>query len=227
MNVRAIALAVPLALGLACQTTSKQGSAGTATAPQPEPSDQQASGAPQPPDRQQPADQQQAGTGEQAGAAQQDLPSADPVIRPGPSIQGHAEDETVAGHIAEVSADELVIDTESGQARLQVVPETSIELDGMEASVEDLLEGQPVRASYDTVDGQEIAVKIRAGDMEEEEESDEAADVSTPADSGTGSSGTGSSSDTSGTGSSPGSTVDPKDMGAGGSDAAGSSGGSR
>lgn len=143
MKIRAIALAVPLAFAAACQHSSRQGASGTAAAPQPQPQEQQA-----------------------AGGAPGAAPLAeDPLMRPGPSIQGHAEDQIVAGHIAEVSGTEVTIATRDGDTRtLQVVDQTAVELDGMEASADDLTEGQPVRASFDVVDGQEVAVKIRAGD---------------------------------------------------------------
>lgn len=167
MNVRAIALAVPLAIGAAaCQHAQKQGT-GTASAPEPAPrQEQQATGtqsSQQPSSAQAPHDAGQAGSQAGGGPLAQD-----PIVRPGPSIQGHAEDEIVEGHIAEVNGDEVAIETDDGETRtLQIVDQTSIELDGMEASAEDLGEGQPVRASFDTVDGQEIAVKIRARDAAE------------------------------------------------------------
>lgn len=173
MKIRAVALAVPLALGMACQHASKQGSPGAATS-QPPSSAPQASG---------------------GGAGGGPL-AEDPLMRPGPSIQGHAEDQIVEGRIADKSEAEVTITTPGGERRtLQIAPETAIELDGMEATGDDLTEGQPVRASFDVVDGQEIAVKIRAGDA--------SAGMGTPAE-GTGSSveqlgtpteGTGSSAD--------------------------------
>lgn len=203
MNVRAIALAVPLiALGTACQTS--KGSSGTATTTTGPAQERQASGSQQP-------------SASPPSDAQQPV-GQEPLVRPGPSIMGHASDEMLSGHISEVAGDSLSVETDTGETvTLQVVPETTVELDGMEASIDDLIEGQPIRASYDTVDGQEIAVKIRAGDYAAGEHDDAAgADASTPVESGTGSSsgtsGTGSSSG-SGTGSSGG-TLDPKDMGA-------------
>jgi hypothetical protein len=160
MKIRTVALAVPLALGMACQHASRQGSPGTGAMSEPSSSKPQASG---------------------GGAAGGPL-AEDPIMRPGPSIQGHAEDQIVVGRIAEKSDSEITIATPGGEHRtLQLVEQTAIELDGMEATGDDLTEGQPVRASFDVVDGQEVAVKVRAGDAS--------------AGMGTGSEGTGSSAD--------------------------------
>jgi hypothetical protein len=138
MHVRAIALAIPLALGMACQHANKTGAMGRPS-----------------------GEGQQASSGGEAGAPL----AQDPLMRPGPSIQGHSDDRTVAGHIATVTADAVAIETDQGETKtLQIVPETAIQLDGQDASSDALAEGQPVRASFDTVDGQEIAVKIRAGE---------------------------------------------------------------
>ncbi len=139
MKVRAITLALPaLVLASACMHTSKQSSAGTASSGQPEPQQPQASG----------------------GAVTQD-----PMMVPGPAVQGHAEDQVVAGQISDVTEDTLSIRTELGDTRtLQIVPETAIQLDGSDASTDELAEGQPVRASFDVVNGQEIAVKVQAGE---------------------------------------------------------------
>lgn len=133
MNVRAVALAVPLVFGIACQHASKQGRTETASSPQPA------------------AQQPQASTGQ------------DPMMQPGPSIQGHASDEIVVGRITVLSPDAVSIETEQGVTKtLSVVPQTTVELDGREATFDELAEGQPVRASFNEVQGEEIAVKIRA-----------------------------------------------------------------
>lgn len=138
MHVRAIALAIPLALGMACQHANKTGAMGRPA-----------------------GEGEQAASGAEAGAPL----GQDPIMRPGPSIQGHSDDRTVAGHIATVTSDAVAIETEQGETRtLQIVPETAIQLDGRDVSADELAEGQPVRASFDTVEGQEVAVKIRAGD---------------------------------------------------------------
>lgn len=171
MKARAIALVVPLALGTACTHAGQ--TAGTS----PSSGERQAA----------------------AGATGSAPAGRDPLMRPGLAIQGHGEDRIVAGRIAATTGSEVTIQTPQGDRRtLQIVPETMIQLDGQDAASEDLAAGQAIRASFDDVDGQEVAVKIRAGGSEAA-----ASDATT--DQGTGSSatdqGTGSSSGDQGTGS--------------------------
>lgn len=152
MDARLFALAIPLALGAAC---SHRGQTGAMSRP--------------------PAEQRQATGGGTGGEAL----AEDPIMRPGPSIKGHAEDLIVSGRIADASDTQVIIETPLGDRRtLQIAPETTVELDGMEGSWADLAEGQPVRASYAEVEGEEIAVHIRAGDR--------SAGMSEPGTSGTG-----------------------------------------
>jgi hypothetical protein len=177
MNVRAIALTIPLALGIACTHTGQTGAASRPSSSE----GQQASG----------------------GAAGGAPLAQDPIMRPGPSIQGHGDDQIVVGEIADATGSSLTIQTPQGEKRtLQIVPETMIELDGQDASSDDLTEGQPVRASYEVVEGQEVAVKIRAGDA-----SAGASDAASPGSPSTGQDlGTGSSSGATG----PAPTPDPQ-----------------
>jgi hypothetical protein len=180
MKLRAIALAAPLVFGAACMHTSKQSAGGTASAGQPAPQQPQAS----------------------AGATG-DV-TQDPLFQPGPRVQGHAGDEVVAGRIIEVANDSLLVRTGQGEMRILIlVPETEIQLDGRDASAADLAEGQPVAASFDVVEGQQVAVKVHAVAPSEQsgtgsgsDESGAATDRNLPSDqdeSGTGSSGTPSS----------------------------------
>jgi hypothetical protein len=164
MNARAIALVVPLALGTACTHAGQSGA--------------MSRGEPQEPS---------------AGSTASSAPLAkDPIMQPGPAIQGHGEDQIVFGRIAEATGSQVTIQTPQGEKRtLQIVPETMVQLDGQDAASQDLAEGQPVRASFDVVDGQEVAVKIRAGDV------------------GPASQGTGSSSTDQGTGASDQATPPP------------------
>ncbi len=139
MHVRAIALAIPLALGTACQHANQTGAMPPAS-----------------------------GEGQQASAGREGGPplAQDPIMRPGPALQGHSDDRTVVGRIAAVSADAVAIETDQGETRtLQIVPETAIQLDGEDASSDELAEGQPVLASFGTVEGRQVAVRIRAGDV--------------------------------------------------------------
>jgi hypothetical protein len=164
MKARAIALAVPLALGAACTHTGR-----TASTSSQQP--QAAQGAPQ--------------GGGATGAR-------DPLMEPGLAIQGHGGDKIVAGRISEATGSQVTIETPAGDRRvLQIVPQTMVELDGREADSRDLAEGQMVRASFDDVDGQDVAVKIRAGDT-----SAAASDATTDQ-------GTGTSSDQPGNGTAP------------------------
>jgi hypothetical protein len=135
MNVRAIVLAVPaaLAVGSACSHAQQTGASSL-------PSDRQAAG-----ERREPLAQ-------------------DPLMQPGPAVQGHAGDEVVVGRIASAADDAITIETAQGETRtLQIAPETWVTLDGEDASAQDLTEGVPVRASYDEVDGEQVAVKVHAG----------------------------------------------------------------
>jgi len=175
MKVRAIALAAPLVFGAACMHTSKQSAGGTASAGQPAPQQPQAS----------------------AGATG-DV-TQDPLFQPGPRVQGHAGDEVIAGRIAGITNDSLLVKTGQGEMRiLMLVPETEIQLEGRDASAADLAEGQPVAASFDVVDGQQVAVKVHAlapaepsGTGSGSDESGAATDRNLPPDQGA--SGTGSS----------------------------------
>ncbi len=134
MRIFAIALAIPLAAGLACRTSSTQGSSGrTASAPADDGTGQAQAGA-------------QAGT-----AAPND-------------VRAHADDHVVMGKLTQVASDSVTITTDQGdQTTLQVVPQTTVMVDGQEAQAGDLQEGQPVRASFNDTNGQSVAVEIRAG----------------------------------------------------------------
>jgi hypothetical protein len=45
---------------------------------------------------------------------------------------------------------------------LEIVPETAITVEGREATQLELREGQPVHASFNDLDGKEVAVEIQA-----------------------------------------------------------------
>lgn len=158
MHVRILALAFPLVLGVAgCQTSSKQ-SEGRPTASAP-------------------------GSGSETSGASA---PRDPMVRPGPSVKGHAEDKVVDGRISRVSGGSLSIESDRGETRiLELAPQTLIRVNGQDASHADLQEGQPVRASYSEVEGRNVAVEVRAGEGATEEESSTypgAAPVPNPAD---------------------------------------------
>jgi hypothetical protein len=84
-------------------------------------------------------------------------------MEPGPAVKGHAEDRLLSGQVTQVSGSSLVVQSDTGGPRtLEIVPETSISVDGLDASRSDLREGQEVRASYSNVDGRDVAVEIHA-----------------------------------------------------------------
>lgn len=129
------------------------------------------------------------GTSERSSGEQREAQAAaEPMFRPGPAVKGHASDEVVSGRIAGAQGGSISILTDQGTTEtLQIAPETSVQVDGQDAAGTVLSEGLPVRASYNEVQGEKIAVEIWAG---------------TPPSM----SGTGSSADT---GSSTGSTMPP------------------
>jgi hypothetical protein len=75
-------------------------------------------------------------------------------------VKGHASDEVVAGEIGAVTGTSVAIETAPGTRVLEIAPETSITVDGEEATVAELEEGQPVRASFSAVQGRDVAVEI-------------------------------------------------------------------
>ncbi len=161
MKNSAIALAV-LVLGAACQHGSSSSGTGAGTA---------SAGAP---DASQGAQQPSGGGAQASGPLSQD-----PIMEPGPSIKAHASDDIVTGVISDVSGDAVSIESDRGETRtLSIVPQTTIRVDGHDASADDLAEGQPVRASFNEVEGEEVAVEIRAGDA------GAPSDATTPSDAG-------------------------------------------
>lgn len=152
MNVRALGLAVSLVLGMAaCMTSRSQTrpSGSTETASSGEQGSATASSA---------AGSQTAGSqGGSAGAL-------DPLMQPGPAIKGHASDQVVSGEVGEVSEDSVAIRSSRGDTKvLEIVPETSIMIEGMEGSSEFIEEGEPVRASFNELEGRDVAVEIQVG----------------------------------------------------------------
>ncbi len=68
----------------------------------------------------------------------------------------------ITGAIDRVSPQAVAIMSDVGDVKvLNIVPQTSITIEGMEASSSDLMEGQPVRASFNQVNGQAVAVRIQ------------------------------------------------------------------
>lgn len=140
MNVRIIGMAAALVVAAACKTSGSQSRGGTAQAPPAGQGPATASDA-------------QGGAGGQAGQ--------DPLMEPGPEVKAHASDQIVAGEIGEVSPTAVTIQTDQGDTKkLDLADETSITVDGEDATAAELQEGQQVRASFNEVDGREVAVKL-------------------------------------------------------------------
>jgi hypothetical protein len=137
MNFRVGGLAAGLAFSIACASTGSQ-SSGTGAMSSTEPGERR--------------------QGSQASAGQ------DPIMQPGPQVKGHAEDQVITGQLGQVSPHSVSIQSSQGDTTtLELVPETSILVEGRDGTYADLQEGQPVRASYATVEGHDVAVEIHAG----------------------------------------------------------------
>ena len=148
MNARVIGTTIAVVLAMACKTSGSQSSAGgsTQTSSSGTSTEQQGSQASS-------AGQE----GSQPGATAQD-----PLMKPGPAIKGHSSDQVVSGAIGHVSPYSVSIVSDRGDTTtLEIVPQTTITVGGTDASSTDLAEGQPVRASFNEVDGQDVAVQIQ------------------------------------------------------------------
>jgi hypothetical protein len=98
------------------------------------------------------------------GSAAASTTGQDPIMQPGPQVKGHAEDQVVTGLLGQVSPHTISIQSSVGDTTtLEIVPETSIVVEGRDGTYADLREGQPVRASYANVEGHDVAVEIHAG----------------------------------------------------------------
>jgi hypothetical protein len=209
MNVRAIALALPLVVGVAaCKTSSTQGSTGSTTASSTEPSqssqNQSTAGHPETggnasasatvdPGATSGSAQgsASAGTSGEASASTSGGTSADMPAGAYSSTttpKAHSDDRTVTGKVTRISEDSLAIDSDMGMEKtLQLVPQTSVTIDGQDAHRTDLKEGQEIRASFNTVDGEDIAVEIEAHQSGSMQGGSTGTSGSTPSDLGTGS----------------------------------------
>ena len=198
MYIRAIALALPLVMGIAaCKTSSSQSTRGGETASTSQPpsgqdtattssgphsgtdgsasasgttgtagsttssgtpgigGDATASGT---------AGSGAYGTGTDTGASASGTMSGGTMSGTDDDLKGHASDELVSGKVTKVSSSEIAIESAQGESKtLEVVPETLVTIDGRDARPSELQEGQEVRASFNTVEGRDVAVQIKAG----------------------------------------------------------------
>ncbi|GAO04229.1 hypothetical protein [Anaeromyxobacter sp. PSR-1] len=144
MRIHALLLGVPAAIGLACSTPSSGSSARTSSARTSRASTDAAASAPSATNPGMRAEE-----GAQAGAAS--------------DVKGHASDQVITGRVAQSDGRTLTIQSADGTQRsLHVADQTVVTIDGRDAHVADLAPGQDVRASFNEVDGREIAVKVEA-----------------------------------------------------------------
>jgi len=212
MDIRkmALALALPLALGIAgCLTSSRAAqSEGTAPAPTSTGAEGGAVATPGQTGQTTPGEATQGGTshGTSGSATARDdgtlTGEHGASTGMGSDIKGHASDQVVMGTVSSMTSGTLSIASDTGGARtLHVVPETIITVDGRDARIADIKEGEQVRASFTEQEGRPVAVKIEAGPSTMGGTGTSAdtppADTATPSQPGT--SGTSSGSDTSGT----------------------------
>lgn len=82
----------------------------------------------------------------------------------GGADKAHSDDKTISGKVSKVSDEEISISGMKGQPMtLKIVSETVVMVNGKDAKPEQLKEGQQVRASYNTVESENVAVKIEVG----------------------------------------------------------------
>lgn len=125
VSARSIALALPLALGLAC-AHGRSSQAQTDT------------------------------TGEDRGTAAADMSGTSQ-----DRLRGHSDDQTVTGRVTDVTAHSISIESGEGAAKtLHIVPQTVVTIDGRDARPDEIQQGQEVRASYNTQEGRDVAVRI-------------------------------------------------------------------
>jgi hypothetical protein len=76
----------------------------------------------------------------------------------------HSDDQLLRGKVSKVSKDEISITPKGGEAKtLKIKPETTVTINGKDAKPTQLKQGQMVRASYASQDGDDVAVKIEVG----------------------------------------------------------------
>jgi Cu/Ag efflux protein CusF len=82
----------------------------------------------------------------------------------GEDMKGHQSDQVLSGRVQQVSDRSITIASQDGQQKeLRLSDATLVTVDGRDAKPSEIQEGQQVRASFNQVDGQDVAVKIVAG----------------------------------------------------------------
>lgn len=159
MRIRTIALALPLVVGgAACSTTSSQRT--QAAAPPPVAATEREGNAP----ANRPESQPGSGVGATAPGQPMGTAASGSDVAAADDLKAHSDDDVISGTISKVSGHSLTISSDDGnQHTLQLVPQTSVMVNGQEAQTTDLQEGQPVRASFSSVEDRDVAVDVRAG----------------------------------------------------------------
>ncbi len=162
MYVRAIALAIPLALGIgACKTSRTQSESGRTASTESSrasPDQSTAAATPSQPGAEASASASTSGAAGEAGASGAYGSSAGTMTPP-----AHSDDLTVTGKVTRVSELSVAIKSDMGEEKtLELVPQTMVKVDGQDATRTELKEGQEVRASFNQVEGRDVAVQIEA-----------------------------------------------------------------
>ncbi len=78
-------------------------------------------------------------------------------------LKGHASDQVIMGRIADASESSIVIESTSGDRHtLSLVDQTVVTISGRDSSASSLQPGQDVRASFNEVEGRNVAVRVEA-----------------------------------------------------------------
>ncbi len=96
-------------------------------------------------------------------AAPPQLPPEEQQAATQPGMEGHAADQVLSGRVTKTSIDSVSLQSPMGEERtLEIVPQTVVTVNGREATPLELKEGQEVRASFNQVNGRDVAVKIES-----------------------------------------------------------------
>ncbi len=81
----------------------------------------------------------------------------------------HEGHQVIMGRVTRMSESSVSIQPILGAERtLEIVPQTTVKVDGRETTPLDIREGQEVRASFDEVDGRGVAVEIESLDASDQ-----------------------------------------------------------
>jgi hypothetical protein len=189
MHVRALALALPFVLGIACRTSSTESSSTsgkTAAAEGSSYANDPASGV-----------RAEEGTGTDAGntaSTQSTTTSSAEIAKSNPATSGssatgstgtgrdplmvqdhqpikaHASDQVLSGTVSSAGSGSISVRSDTGQSKtLRIVAQTSITRDGVDVQGSQIQAGDQVHASFNQVQGDDIAVVIEIVPMATDE----------------------------------------------------------